>query len=237
MRLPRSRAPQPTVAERVRTVLAAAHSMTVVSDGLHTEVRRLDGAGVMSRIHVHAPTPDVPPPPGSERIPVRLEFTDVAPTPVRDRVRARVTVTGLLAAPYRATEESDESTCMEFGQAVIEDADGRAYVTLDELEAVAPDPLAASEAGMLTHLLDSHAELIPLLLRLVRTPRTADLTRAMPLAMDRLGITLRLEYPRTHTDVRLAFPTPVTGMDQAGPQIQALLRAARRMSHPNRLPA
>jgi hypothetical protein len=236
MRLPRSRAPQPTTAERVRSVLAAAHSMTVVSDGLHTEVRRLDGVGVMSRIHVHAPASHVPQGPVGERIPVRLEFTDVAPTPVRDRVRARVTVAGLLAAPYR-TPENDESTCMEFGQAVIEDTDGRAFVTLDELEAVAPDPLVACEAGMLTHLLDSHAELIPLLLRLVPASRTAGLTRAMPLAMDRLGLTLRLEYPRDRCDVRLAFPTPVAGMDQAGPQIQALLRAARRMSHPNRLPA
>jgi hypothetical protein len=236
MRLPRSRTQQPTSAERVRSVLAAAHSMTVVSDGLHTEVRRLDGAGVMSRIHVHAPTPHLPPEPGSERIPVRLEFTDVAPTPVRDRVRARVTVTGLLAGPYR-TSESDESTCMEFGQAVIEDADGRAYVTLEELEDIAPDPLADCEAGMLTHLLDAHAELIPLLLRLVRAPRTAKPTRVMPLAMDRYGITLRLECPRSHTDVRLAFPAPVAAADQAGPQIQGLLRAARRMSHPNRLPA
>ncbi|MFI5806035.1 DUF2470 domain-containing protein [Streptomyces sp. NPDC051561] len=236
MRLPRSRAPQPTTAERVRSVLAAAHSMTVVSDGLHTEVRRLDGAGVMTRIHVHAPTPETPPPPGSERIPVRLEFTDIAPTPVRDRVRSRVTVTGLLAAPYR-TSETDESTCMEFGQAVIEDADGRHFVTLEALEEVAPDPLTTCEAGMLTHLMDSHAELIPLLLRLVRAPRTAELTRAVPLAMDRYGLTLRLEYPRKHSDVRLAFPTPVTGAEQAGPQIQGLLRAARRMSHPNRLPA
>ncbi|CAM5399828.1 hypothetical protein GCM10010329_58770 [Streptomyces spiroverticillatus] len=238
MRLPRpSRAQQPTSAERVRSVLAAAHSMTVVSDGVHTEVRRLDGEGVMSRIHVHEPTDQAHPSPGHERIPVRLEFTDVAPTPVRDRVRARVTVTGLLAAPYDSSEAPQGSTCMEFGQAVIEDADGRAYVTLEELEHTLPDPLAVCEAGMLTHLLDAHAELVPLLLRLVRAPRTADLTRAMPVAMDRYGLTLRLEYPRAHADVRLAFPTPVTGVEQAGPQIQGLLRAARRMSHPNRLPA
>ncbi|MFI0980800.1 DUF2470 domain-containing protein [Streptomyces sp. NPDC021093] len=245
MRLPRTRAPQPTSAERVRSVLAAAHSMTVVSDGVHTEVRRLDGAGVMSRIHLHEPvgatgdahpSPGHPDSPGHERIPVRLEFTDVAPTPVRDRVRARVTLTGLLAAPYD-TSATDESTCMEFGQAVIEDADGRTYVTLDALEHTSPDPLAPCEAAMLTHLLDSHAELIPLLLRLAPAPRTAALTRALPLAMDRYGLTLRLEYPHTHSDVRLPFPTPVTGVEQAGPQIQGLLRAARRMSHPNRLPA
>lgn len=244
MRLPRTRSPQPTSAERVRSVLAAAHSMTVVSEGVHTEVRRLDGAGVMSRVHLHEPVEDggAVPPAGSpeaavhERIPVRLEFTDIASTPVRDRVRARVTLTGLLAAPYD-TSGADESTCMEFGQAVIEDAEGRTYVTLEALEHTFPDPLAAVEGGMLTHLMDSHAELLPLLLRLVREPRTSELTRALPVAMDRYGLTLRLEYPRTHTDVRLAFATPVTDVEQAGPQIQGLLRAARRMSHPNRLPA
>ncbi|NEE28050.1 DUF2470 domain-containing protein, partial [Streptomyces sp. SID7982] len=33
------------------------------------------------------------------------------------------------------------------------------------------------------------------------------------------------------------FPRPVTEIDQAGPQIHALLAAARRVSHRNGLPA
>ncbi|MER8187902.1 DUF2470 domain-containing protein [Kitasatospora sp. NPDC094015] len=231
MRMSRPRAQRPTSAERVLSVLTSAHSMTVVSDGASAEVRRLDGTGVIGRIHLHDPVPPSAPGPAG-RIPVRLEFTDVAPTAVRDRVRARVTVTGLLAVPY---DPGAESTCMEFGQAVVEDADGRAYVTLDELQRSAPDPLACCEAGLLTHLVDDHPELVPLLLRLV-TPG-GGLTRALPLALDRYGLTLRLEYPRTHADVRLPFATPVAGADQAGPQIHALLAKARRLSHRNRLPA
>ncbi|MCR8944520.1 DUF2470 domain-containing protein [Streptomyces sp. OUCMDZ-4982] len=229
-----ARATQPTRAERVRSILVVAHSMTVVSDGVHTEVRRLDGTGAMGHIHLHAPTEGGHAPVG-ERVPARLEFTDIAPTPVRDRLRARVTVTGLLASPY--STDTEASTCMEFGQAVLEDAEGRTFVTLEELERAETDPVAACEAGMLTHLVDDHSELVPLLLRLVRPTPERDMVRAVPLAMDRYGVTLRLEYPRSHRDVRLPFPKPVTDIDQAGPQIHALLAAARRVSHRNGLPA
>lgn len=162
--------------------------MTVVSDGRLTEVRRLDGTGAMGHVHLHAPFEDT----GAQtatRVPVKWELTDIAPTPLRDRVRARVTVTGLLAAPY--STEATKSTCMEFGQAVLEDARERTYVTLHALEATDLDPIATSEAGMLTHLLDDHAELVPLLLRLVRPRPGTGMQRALPVAMDRYGVTLR----------------------------------------------
>ncbi|WFB05835.1 DUF2470 domain-containing protein [Streptomyces sp. LX-29] len=227
-----ARAATPTAAERVRSILAAAHSMTVVSDGTHTEVRRLDGMGAMGHFHLRAPSEGVDAP-TTPRVPVRLELTDIAPTPVRDRLRARVTVTGLLTDTYRA--EATESACVEFGQAVLEDAQGRAYVTLHALEATELDPIATSEADMLTHLMDDHSELLPLLLRLVRPHPGSGLLRALPVAMDRYGMTLRLEYPRTHHDVRLPFQTPVTDIEQVGPQIHALLATARRLSHSGRL--
>lgn len=223
---------RPTPGERVQSILYAAQSMTVVSDGSHAEVHRLDGTSAMGRIHLHAPAEDASPRPDT-RLPVRLEFTDIAPTAVRERLRARVTLTGLLTARYRS--ESAESACMEFGQAVVEDGEGRHFVTLDELQAAGPDPLARSEASMLTHLVDDHKELVPLLVRLVRPQPTRGMIRAVPLAMDRYGVTLRLEYPTTHRDVRLPFATPVSDVDQAGPRIRALLATARRASHHSRL--
>ncbi|MDV9191377.1 DUF2470 domain-containing protein [Streptomyces sp. SR27] len=228
------RTPRPTPAERARSILAAAHSMTVVSDGLHQEVHLLDGTGPMGHIHLHDPS-EQSHTAAPARIPVRLEFTDIAPTPVRHRLRARVTLTGLLAAPY--TSEGATSICVEFGQALVEDAEGRNFITLEDLQAAEPDPMAASEAALLTHLVDRHGELVPLLTRLVRPRPERDTVRALPVALDRYGITLRLERPTGHQDVRLPFPTPVTDMDQAGPRIHALLAAARRSSHPNRLPA
>ncbi|MFF5899717.1 DUF2470 domain-containing protein [Streptomyces argenteolus] len=228
-----SRVTQPTPAERVLSVLMAAHSMTVVSDGLDPiEIHRLDGTGAMGHIHLHEPSEAGPDRTGP-RIPVRLEFTDIAPTPVRDRMRARVTVTGLLSAPY-STETAD-STCMEFGQAVLEDHQGRTFVTLDALQETEPDPIATVEAGMLTHLVDEHGELVPLLLRLVQPQPEKGVVRVLPLAMDRYGVTLRLEYPGTHRDARLPFAKAVSRIDQAGPQIHALLAAARRASRRNHL--
>lgn len=229
----------PTDAERVRSVLAAAHSMTLVTDGRHTEIRHLDGTDPLARLHLHPATPGVH---AEHRPAIRMEFTDVAPTPVRDRVRARVTLFGHLLTPY--TEEGADSTCVEFGRAVLETADGtRSYVGLDELDAAHPDPLAPYEAGMLTHLLDDHAELVTLLLRLVRPQPSADpraesaVLRALPVAMDRYGITLRLEQRRGHRDVRIPFPSPLDDVEQSGAQIQALFSAARRSSHRNTLPA
>ncbi|MCX5402414.1 DUF2470 domain-containing protein [Streptomyces sp. NBC_00102] len=229
MRTPSSDPTQPTPAERVRSILRAAQSMTVVSDGGHHDVHRLDeDGGAMGAVHLHAPD-DGTLSPSTPRFPVRLELTDIAPTSVRDRLRARVTLTGLMNAPY--DDESPGSTCLEFGQAVLECDGDRYFVTLEELEEVAVDPTATSEAGMLMHLMDSHQELVPLLVRLVRPRPKRGMLRAVPVAMDRYGMTLRLEFPGTHQDERLPFATPITRLEQAGPQIHALLSAARRASH------
>ncbi|UQX03511.1 DUF2470 domain-containing protein [Streptomyces sp. RerS4] len=236
-----TRPARPTDAERVRSVLAAAHSMTVVTDGVREEVRHLDGSDVLGRLHLHpaAPSAGHPAPALPDVRPaIRLEFTDIAPTPVRDRVRARVTVVGRLLTPYAdESAEPGATTCVEYGQAILETADGTSYIGLEELDDAWPDPLAPYEAGMLTHLLDDHPELVTLLLRLVHPLPTAAVVRALPLALDRYGITLRLEERRGHTDVRLPFPSPLDDVEQSGAQIQALLSAARRRSHPNSLPA
>ncbi|MEU6755486.1 DUF2470 domain-containing protein [Streptomyces sp. NPDC046685] len=231
---PDTAAARPTDAERIRSVLTAAHSMTVVTDGLRTEVRHLDGTDPMGRLHLHPAEPG-----GADeyRPAIRLEFTDVAPTPVRDRVRARVTLLGRLLTPYSEAADSAGSTCVEFDRAVLETPDGLAHVGLEELDAAGPDPLAPYEAGMLTHLLDDHPDLVTLLLRLAQPLPTAAVVRALPVAMDRYGITLRLEERRGHRDVRLPFPSPLDDVDQSGAQIQALFSAARRRSHRNTLPA
>ncbi|MFF4325563.1 DUF2470 domain-containing protein [Streptomyces sp. NPDC001591] len=234
-------AARPTDAERVRSVLAAAHSMTVVVDGVRHEVRHLVDRDPLGRLHLHPAPPAAGHPAsllGDGRPSLRLEFTDVAPTPVRDRVRARVTVLGRLLTPYDGEAAAHDATaCVEYGQAVLETAEGTSYLGLEELEGARPDPLAPYEAGMLTHLLDGHPELVTLLLRLVRPRPTAAVVRALPLALDRYGITLRLEERSGHRDVRLPFPSPLDDVGQAGAQIQALLSAARRRSHPNTLPA
>ncbi|WP_329185725.1 DUF2470 domain-containing protein [Actinacidiphila glaucinigra] len=70
----------------------------------------------------------------------------------------------------------------------------------------------------------------------VRGPRRGrGARRVLPVAVDRYGITLRVEYGNGHTDARLPFPSRLEGADQAGNQIQALLNSARRASHRGRL--
>ncbi|MER5968370.1 DUF2470 domain-containing protein [Streptomyces sp. NPDC002055] len=228
---------QPTSAERIRTVLTTATSMTMVTEGHRTEVSRLSGPGAAEHIHLHPLMPDDSLTPGAptapELAPATLEFTDISPIPVRDRVRARVTVSGWL----KATEgpSPDGSHCMEFAEAALETAGVRTTVGLDELMAAAADPLATCEAGMLTHMADDHSDLVMLLMRLVDPGLVQHVLRAVPLAIDRYGITLRLEYARSHQDVRLPFPSPLTDADQAGVRIHALLNIARRCSHRGRL--
>ncbi|MFE0681904.1 DUF2470 domain-containing protein [Streptomyces sp. NPDC058961] len=234
MRPFRARTATPTAAERVRSILAAAHSMTVVTDEGRHEVYCAGDGGAAGRVHLHEPG-DLDHGQHTGPLPVRLELTDIAPTPVRDRMRARVTLSGLLGAPYDPAAAA--STCVEFGGAWIEDAQGRTDLSLDALQETDLDPLATREAGMLNHLVDSHKDLVPLLLRLVRPQVKSSLSRVLPVALDRYGLTLRLEYPATHQDVRLPFPRPVQDIEQAGPQIHALLSAARRSSHSSRLPA
>ncbi|MFW6691973.1 DUF2470 domain-containing protein [Streptomyces sp. MAR4 CNX-425] len=242
----------PTPAERVRTILATAGSLMVETDGfrcdlvgLHTPGPDPDPAAEpdrLLRLHppadsalasrvVRAPTGDLP---------VRLHLTDIAPVGVRDRVRARVTLIGWLA-PERAQPDAERLT-LGFDAAevlVVAAGDGTgpaagsgpatpdvAVVDPDELAAARPDPLAAQESAMLLHLADSHRDAVDALTRLLDPAVLHGAVRVHPLAMDRHGLTLRLEHLRTHRDVRLPFPAPLTDPAEAGPAVRTLLQAA-----------
>ncbi|MEO3975020.1 DUF2470 domain-containing protein [Streptomyces sp. CAU 1734] len=228
---------QPTSAERIRSILMAADSMTVVTDEGRTEVSRLDGPGVTEHIHLHpalARSWEEADHAGDGPVRATLEFTDIAPTPVRDRVRGRVMLAGWLSAAADDGHGTPEgSRCMEFSHAVLDTAGARTTVGLGELMEAETDPLAGCEAGMLTHLVDDHGDIVDLLLRLVKPRVTQGVRRALPLAIDRYGITLRLEYTDGHEDTRLAFPSPVRDADQAGVRIHALLDTARHRSPRN----
>ncbi|MCM2389851.1 DUF2470 domain-containing protein [Streptomyces albipurpureus] len=221
---------QPTSAERIRSILTAADSMTVVTDEGRTEVSRLGGPGISEHVHLHpAPTrvrESATAVPGDGPVRATLEFTDIAPTPVRDRVRARVLLVGwLVDSAEHSTPQG--SRCMQFDHAVLDRDGERVTVSLDELMEADTDPLATCEAGMLTHLLDDHGDIVDLLLRLVKPRLTLGARRALPVAIDRYGITLRLEYADTYADARLPFPAPVKEVDQAGVRIHSLLNMAR----------
>ncbi|MEV6786787.1 DUF2470 domain-containing protein [Streptomyces sp. NPDC051098] len=236
MRLFTTPVAQPTSAERIRSILMAAHSMTIVTDEGRTEVSRLYGSGATEHIHLHPPTGAGGGTDGTTDGHTRatLEFTDVAPTPVRDRVRARVLLAGRLLTASRHAAPTG-SRCMALAHAVLDTGGERITVGLEELMEADTDPLATCEAGMLTHLVDDHGDIVQLLLRLVKPRLALGVRRVLPVAIDRYGITLRLEYARSHQDARLPFPSPVKDIDQAGVRIHALLNTARHRSPRSRL--
>ena len=239
---------EPTHAERVRSVVAAAESLTIATDQCRfVLVGRylLDGRGGLDLLlpaDCHL-SDKVVPAAGGEVAGV-LEFTDIAPAAVRDRVRARVGLAGRLtrspsgpAGVIVVRLDPSDVTLDPTTDAGAAAGSGAVTVSLDELAEAATDPLAAREAGLLTHLVDSHADVVERLTRLVDPRLLQRVTRVVPLAMDRYGLTLRLERARDHSDVRLPFVTPVREIDQVGDQIQALLAAAHACPRQRRLRA
>ncbi|MCH0543134.1 DUF2470 domain-containing protein [Streptomyces sp. MUM 203J] len=227
-------APVLTAAERVRSVLARAVSLTLTTDSRSYDLIGMHTIGHKGRIRLH-PRPDDPltaqlaaAPRGS--LAALLEFTDIAPTAVRDRVRARVTVSGWLAPPA-GTDRHGDGLRLDTARVTLRTTAGLTDVGLDELALAEPDPLAADEAAMLTHLADAHGDLVAGLLRLAgpRLPRGA--VRALPLALDRYGLTLRCEQDAAHHDLRLLFPSAARDAAEAGAHIRRLLTAPLDCPH------
>jgi Protein of unknown function (DUF2470) len=222
----------PGAAERARSVLAAAWSCAVTADGVREEYVGAhtvtdDGAvrlavpddSALFGATLHAPRQE----PSAV-----LEFADVAPVPVRGRIRARLHLAGWFAPDrgmllFRPT------------RVVLRQSSGAVVVDRDEFSAARPDPLAGAEARLLTHLADAHPDAVERLTRLVRPESLHAATRVLPLAVDRHGLTLRIERTRAHGDVRLPFHTPADDVAQLTERMHALLAQAAAASCPRAL--
>ncbi|GAU67087.1 hypothetical protein SSP35_04_01680 [Streptomyces sp. NBRC 110611] len=236
-------AAEPTAAERIRSVLSRAGSLTLTTDGYRCDLVGLHTVDERGRLRIRLPADSplaaraVCAPRGT--LAVLLEFTDIAPAAVRDRVRARVTLSGWLtpdaasgcgAGAGAADDEGGAGAPdlrLDAVRATLETADGTVAVGLDQLVLAAPDPLAADEAAMLTHLADAHEDVVAQLTRLADPRLLHSVIRVRPLALDRYGVTLRYEYARGHRDIRIPFPGPVREPADTGEQVQRLLAAAR----------
>ncbi|GGO38214.1 MULTISPECIES: DUF2470 domain-containing protein [Streptomyces] len=223
---------EPTAAERVRSVVAGAESLSLTTDGQEYDLIGMHSVSRRGRITLH-PQADSPLAAQVARAPrgslaALLEFTDIAPTAVRARVRAGVTVSGWLT-PARDGEAP--ALELDIARVTLRTAAGTVEVGLDEMTLAAPDPLAAEEAAMLTHLTDAHEDMVAGLVALAGPRIPHGFTRAVPLALDRHGITLRYEYPSGHCDLRLLFPEPARNAADAGEQICRLLVAPAATAH------
>ncbi|WP_231626779.1 DUF2470 domain-containing protein [Streptomyces apocyni] len=211
--------------------MAAAESLLLVTDGRSYELAGLHALDGRGRLRLRVPddcglaTEVALAPRGI--VAALLKFTDIAPTAVRDRVRARVTLSGWLTPVGRPADAPVVDMRLDFAHAELAAGPEAITVGLDELTLASSDPLAVHEADMLTHLIDVHSDELALLARLVDARLLRGAPRVLPLAVDRYGITLRLEHTHTHHDVRLPFPTPLHHAAEAGDRVQTLLAAAR----------
>ncbi|MGW2772550.1 DUF2470 domain-containing protein [Streptomyces olivaceoviridis] len=222
----------PGAAEQARSVLAAAWSCAVTADGVREEY--VGAHTVTEDGAVRLAVPDDSALFGAVLCAPRqepsalLEFADVAPVPVRHRIRARLFLSGWFAP-------SGGALLFRPTRVVLRRPAGAVVVDLDEFTAARPDPLAGAEARLLTHLADAHPDAVERLTRLVRPESLHAATRVAPLAVDRHGLTLRIERTRAHGDVRLPFHTPADDVAQLTERVHALLAQAGAAACPRAL--
>ncbi|MFF6996798.1 DUF2470 domain-containing protein [Streptomyces sp. NPDC008313] len=222
----------PAEAERARSVLAAAWSCTVTADGGREELVAAHHVTADGRVLLHVPGDSallaaaVCAPRGEPS--AVLEFADVAPVPLRDRIRARLWLAGWFAA-------EDGRLLFRPTRIVLRRASGAGTVDLDEFRRAEPDPLATAEAALLTHLADAHPDAVERLTRLVAPGSLHGCVRVRPLAVDRHGLTLRVERRRGDGDVRLTFHTPADDVTQLTERMHVLLAQAARAHCPRAL--
>ncbi|MFE9450910.1 DUF2470 domain-containing protein [Streptomyces sp. NPDC006739] len=216
----------PCAAERARSVLAAAWSCTVTVDGCREEVAGGHAVADDGRVLLRLPDDSallaaaLRAPRGEPS--AVLEFADVAPVPVRDRIRSRLWIAGRFTP-------ADGRPALRPTRVVLGRPSGAVVVGPDEFAAARPDPLVHAEARLLTHLADAHPDAVERLTRLVPPDHLHAALRVQPLAVDRHGLTLRIERTRAHGDVRLPFHTPADDVPQLTERVHALLnRAAER---------
>jgi hypothetical protein len=222
----------PAAAERARSVLAASWSCAVTADGGREEFVGAHTVGEDGRVHLHVPedsallTAAICAPRGEPS--AVMEFADVAPVPVRSRIRARLWLAGWFVP-------EDGRLAFHATRVVLKQPSGAVVVDLDEFAAAAPDPLATAEAQLLTHLADAHPDAVERLTRLVQRDSLHGAVRVQPLAVDRHGLTLRIERARAHGDVRLPFHAPADDVGQLTERMHVLLTQAATASCPRAL--
>ena len=222
----------PAAAERARSVLATAWSCAVTAEGTREEFGGAHSVTDDGRILLAVPEDSVLAAaaictPRGEPSAV-LEFADVAPVPVRNRIRARLWLAGWFAP-------EDGHLVFRATRVVLRRPSGALIVELDEFAAARPDPLALAEARLLTHLADCHPDAVERLTRLVEPDSLHGAVRVQPLAVDRHGLTLRIERARAHGDVRLPFHRPADDVAQLTERMHVLLGQAAAATCPRPL--
>lgn len=222
----------PSAAERARSVLAASWSCAVTAEGGREEFVGAHSVAEDGRVLVNVPEDStllaaaICAPRGEPS--AVLEFADVAPVPVRNRIRARLWIAGWFVP-------EDGHLAFQATRVVLREPSGAVVVDLDDFAAAEPDPLSTAEARLLTHLADCHPDAVERLTRLVDAESLHGVVRVQPLAVDRHGLTLRIERARAHGDVRLPFHAPADDVARLTERMHVLLTQASAASCPRAL--
>ncbi|MFC9994529.1 DUF2470 domain-containing protein [Nocardia sp. NPDC127526] len=235
----------PNTAERVHSACAHAESAVLALPGLDpvpTSVHLLRQCGdIVVAVPSTSTANLLVGGTGTTGSPAVLELTDHAPLPLREPVRALVWLRGWVhAVPAHAqralaaavAEDHPNPALLDIGHtatllrlvvdsAVVADTAGADAVDRDQLRAARPDPFCAMEAAWLQHLHADHADVIDRLAHHL----PSDIRRGAlvhPLAIDRYGVTLRVEAAEADHDIRLPFPAPADDVESLSRAVQAL---------------
>ncbi|MCD2193282.1 DUF2470 domain-containing protein [Actinomycetospora endophytica] len=256
--------PVPSPAERARATAVRASGAALIAGPLEgsdpddggrvTPVLHHVPASGAATLQLAADHPLVTLTRAREYLPVMLELTDTAPLPVRQPVRGLVWVAGRVrvlptrvarrAALRIAADSPDERLLdvghsdvllrMDPGSVVLSDAEGTGTFTPAEVAAASADPFVGCGDSWLSHLALAHGSLVAgLAQHLPPALRGPDHT-VVPLAVDRLGLRLRVETDRGDHDVRIGFSTPVACPRMLGTEVRRLaeLSPASPAPHP-----
>ncbi|MEV6770953.1 DUF2470 domain-containing protein [Nocardia sp. NPDC051030] len=235
----------PHTAERVHSASAHAESAVLALPGLDpvpTSVHLLRQCGdIVIAVPGDSTAAGLVVGCGATGSPAVIELTDHAPLPLREPVRALVWLRGWVhAVPANSqralatavAEDHPHPALLDVGHtaillrlvvdsAVVADTSGADSVSREQLRAARPDPFCALEGAWLQHLEADHADVIDRLARLL----PPDLRRGAlihPLAIDRYGVTLRVEGVDADHDIRLPFLSPADDIESLSRAVHTL---------------
>lgn len=235
----------PSTAERIRSACArTADSMLAIPgcDPIATTVHHLRPRGdAIVAVDTDSIANALAWQSGTGGLPGVLELTDRTPLQLREPVRSLVWLRGTVRplAPHIEGDVLDDVASehphpglldaghttsllwLELDSAVVADATGADSVDVLDLRGAAPDPFWEMETDWLQHLDDDYADVIDQLAR--RVPPALRRGRIRPLALDRYGITLRVEGDHEDSDVRLPFNQPVDDVDALSKAVRVLI--------------
>jgi hypothetical protein len=243
--------PVPGPAERARTTVVRAGGAALIAGsdaedgGRVLPVLHHVPASGAATLQLPADDPLVALTRAREYLPAMLELTDSAPLPVRQPVRGLVWIAGRVrvlparvarrAALRIAADAPDERLLdigrtdvllrMDPGSVVLSDAEGTGTFTPAQVAAAPHDPLVtAGDAWLahLAHLAHEHASLLAGLARHLPVALRHPGATIVPLAVDRLGLRLRVETDRGDHDVRIGFSAPVACPRMLGAEVRRL---------------